>query len=174
MPPTNPSAIQQAMAGPHGGSAGTIAGKKVFLGNNLGCGFCAELTPFTYDYTGSGFVVSRATLPTLMTDTGPVGPAASRRWTATAIADVDGDGISDLILGDFGGPREPNDTSPGNYIVLGTATGWNGTPIRLPDPQNLTPGAYWVFFHNGPDRMAKGERVTVITVITVIAITPHP
>ena len=136
-----PSAIQQAMAGPHGGSAGTIAGKKVFLGNNLGCGFCAELTPFTYDYTGSGFVVSRATLPTLMTDTGPVGPAASRRWTATAIADVDGDGISDLILGDFGGPREPNDTSPGNYIVLGNATGWNGTPIRLPDPQNLTPGA---------------------------------
>jgi hypothetical protein len=135
-----PAVMQQAMAGPHGGSAGTIAGKTVFLGNNLGCGFCTELTPFTYDYSSSGFVLSRATLPALMTDTGPgVTTAAAHRWTATAIADVDGDGISDLILGDFG-PGEPSDSSPGNYLIFGGATGWQGTPTRLPDPQGPPPG----------------------------------
>ena len=37
--------------------------------------------------------------------------------------------------------------------------------------QNRTPGAYRVFFHYGPDRMEKGKRVAVVT---IIAITPHP
>jgi len=37
--------------------------------------------------------------------------------------------------------------------------------------QNRTPGAYRVFFHYGPDRMEKGMRVAVVT---IIAITPHP
>jgi hypothetical protein len=37
--------------------------------------------------------------------------------------------------------------------------------------QNRTPGAYRVFFHYGPDRMERGKRVAVVT---IIAITPHP
>ena len=37
--------------------------------------------------------------------------------------------------------------------------------------QNRTPGAYRVFFHYGPDRMEKGKRVAVVT---IVAITPHP
>ncbi len=37
--------------------------------------------------------------------------------------------------------------------------------------QNRTPGAYRVFFHYGPDRIEKGARVPVVT---ILAITPHP
>ena len=37
--------------------------------------------------------------------------------------------------------------------------------------QNRTPGAYRVFFHYGPDRVEKGKRVPVLT---IVAITPHP
>lgn len=37
--------------------------------------------------------------------------------------------------------------------------------------QNRTPGAYRVFFHYGPDRIEKGKRVPVVT---ILAITPHP
>lgn len=37
--------------------------------------------------------------------------------------------------------------------------------------QNRTPGAYRVFFHYGPDRIEKGKRVAVVT---ILAITPHP
>ena len=37
--------------------------------------------------------------------------------------------------------------------------------------QNRTSGAYRVFFHYGPDRVEKGKRVPVLT---ILAITPHP
>jgi hypothetical protein len=37
--------------------------------------------------------------------------------------------------------------------------------------QNRTSGAYRVFFHYGPDRIEKGKRVPVLT---ILAITPHP
>ena len=36
--------------------------------------------------------------------------------------------------------------------------------------QNRTPGAYRVFFFYGPDRIAGGKRIPVLT---IIAITPH-
>ena len=37
--------------------------------------------------------------------------------------------------------------------------------------QNNTPGAYRLFWHYGPDEFAGKKRVSVIT---VVAITPHP
>ena len=37
--------------------------------------------------------------------------------------------------------------------------------------QNQTPGAYRVFFHNGPDEERGEERIPVLT---ILAITPHP
>jgi hypothetical protein len=37
--------------------------------------------------------------------------------------------------------------------------------------QNQTPGAYRVFFHYGPDEVVGRKRISVLT---IIAITPHP
>ncbi|MFL6289378.1 MAG: hypothetical protein ACJ759_00590 [Thermoanaerobaculia bacterium] len=37
--------------------------------------------------------------------------------------------------------------------------------------QNQTPGAYRVFFYYGPDLIEAGQRIPVLTVITI---TPHP
>lgn len=37
--------------------------------------------------------------------------------------------------------------------------------------QNRTPGAYRIFFHYGPDRVAGKKRTPVLT---IVAITPHP
>jgi len=37
--------------------------------------------------------------------------------------------------------------------------------------QNRTPGAYRVFFHYGPDIIAKDRRIPVLTILFII---PHP
>jgi hypothetical protein len=37
--------------------------------------------------------------------------------------------------------------------------------------QNQTPGAYRVFFHNGPDEVTGKRRIPIVT---IVAITPHP
>lgn len=37
--------------------------------------------------------------------------------------------------------------------------------------QNQTPGAFRVFFYYGPDRIERGRRIAVLT---ILAITPHP
>ncbi len=46
-----------------------------------------------------------------------------------------------------------------------------GEKVDEASVQNQTPGAYGVFFLHGPDRVADGERVAVLT---IVAITPHP
>jgi hypothetical protein len=50
-------------------------------------------------------------------------------------------------------------------------TGLNGEKVFEAYAQQKTPAAYRVFFHYGPDRVEKGERIPVIT---IFAITPHP
>lgn len=49
--------------------------------------------------------------------------------------------------------------------------GPNGEDVFEAYAQNRTPGAYRVFFVNGPDRIEGRKRMPVIT---VVAITPHP
>lgn len=49
--------------------------------------------------------------------------------------------------------------------------GVNGEKVFEAYAQNNTPGAYRIFWHNGPDE-GKGEKR--IIVITIAAITPHP
>jgi hypothetical protein len=64
-------------------------------------------------------------------------------------------------------PRHPSL----NAHKFRSLAGPDGEEIFEAYVQNRTPGAYRVFFHYGPDRMAKGKRVAVVT---IIAITPHP
>jgi hypothetical protein len=49
--------------------------------------------------------------------------------------------------------------------------GPNGEEVFEAYVQQHTPGAYRIFFYYGPDRV-EGERR--ISVVTVLAITPHP
>ena len=49
--------------------------------------------------------------------------------------------------------------------------GPNGEEVFEACVQQHTPGAYRVFFFYGPDRLERGKRVPVLT---IVAITPHP
>jgi hypothetical protein len=49
--------------------------------------------------------------------------------------------------------------------------GPNGEEVFEAYVQNLTPGAYRVFFYYGPDRVEGGRRVPMLT---IVAISPHP
>jgi hypothetical protein len=49
--------------------------------------------------------------------------------------------------------------------------GPNGEKVFEADVQNRTPAAWRVSFVYGPDRIEKGRRVPVLTIITL---TPHP
>ena len=49
--------------------------------------------------------------------------------------------------------------------------GLNGEKVLEAYVQHRTPAAYRVFFHYGPDRIDKGRRIPVIT---IVAITSHP
>ena len=50
-------------------------------------------------------------------------------------------------------------------------TGPGGEEIFEAYVQQHTPGAYRIFFFYGPDRIEKKKRVSVLT---IVAITPHP
>jgi hypothetical protein len=50
-------------------------------------------------------------------------------------------------------------------------SGAQGEKVFEAYAQNRTPGAYRIFWHYGPDEIKGKKRVSVIT---VIAITPHP
>ncbi len=64
-------------------------------------------------------------------------------------------------------PRHPSL----NTHKFRSLAGPDGEEIFEAYVQNRTPGAYRVFFHYGPDRLEKGKRVAVVT---IVAITPHP
>lgn len=49
--------------------------------------------------------------------------------------------------------------------------GPNGEEVFEACVQQQTPGAYRVFFYYGPDRLERGKRMPVLT---IVAITPHP
>lgn len=49
--------------------------------------------------------------------------------------------------------------------------GPNDQEVFVAWAQNKTPGAYRVFFYYGPDRTEDRKRISVLT---IIAITPHP
>jgi hypothetical protein len=49
--------------------------------------------------------------------------------------------------------------------------GPNGEEVFEAYVQQQTPGAYRVFFYYGPDRLERGKRIPVLT---IVAITPHP
>lgn len=67
---------------------------------------------------------------------------------------------------------EVNPRHPGlNTHKYTSLAGANGEEVFAAYAQNNTPGAYRIFWHYGPDDMAKRKRTAVIT---IIAITPHP
>ena len=49
--------------------------------------------------------------------------------------------------------------------------GPNGEEVFEACVQQQTPAAYRVFFYYGPDRLERGKRMPVLT---IVAITPHP
>ncbi|MDR2862475.1 MAG: hypothetical protein LBV54_01160 [Puniceicoccales bacterium] len=49
--------------------------------------------------------------------------------------------------------------------------GVNGEEVFEAYAQNNTPGAYRIFWHYGPDESTGQQRISIIT---IIAITPHP
>jgi len=54
---------------------------------------------------------------------------------------------------------------------LHSVVGPNGEKVFEAYVQNRTPSAWRVFFVYGPDRVERGRRVPVIT---IVALTPHP
>ena len=64
-------------------------------------------------------------------------------------------------------PRHPGLNTP-EFISL---SGANGETVFEAYAPNNTPGAYRIFWHDGPD---EGQAKKRIAVITIIAITPHP
>src|SRR6267154_1705508 len=128
-----PATMQPVMAGMHGASAGRVAGQTAIFAHTI-C--CAEMVPFLYVYRNGVFEVDRSLLPGLVTDSVPGPPRIPlRMWTGSAIVDLDGDGIDDLVLGNFSAAF-PNDPLIGSYVVFGTSSGWqSGAIVRLPDPQ---------------------------------------
>lgn len=64
-------------------------------------------------------------------------------------------------------PRHPSLNTHEFASLLGA----NGEKIFEAYTQNNTPGAYRIFWHYGPDEVTGKHRISVIT---VVAITPHP
>lgn len=64
-------------------------------------------------------------------------------------------------------PRHPSLQTHKYHTLFGP----EGEDVYEAYVQNNTPGAYRVFFYYGPDRVVKGKRFPVITILVV---TPHP
>lgn len=70
------------------------------------------------------------------------------------------------------GLLELNTRHPGlNTHEFRSLEGTKGERVWEAYAQNQTPGAYRVFFHYGPDDVAGKRRVSIVT---IVAITPHP
>lgn len=132
----SPATMQAAVRCMHGASAGTVAGKPAIFPNGGGG---EEREPFVYLYENGAFTIDRTRLPSLVTDSHPSGEAqqdADRIWTASAMADLDGDGFDELALGKTDDAVDP--PLNGNFVVFGTSSGWqSGAVVRLPDPQGI-------------------------------------
>lgn len=130
----SPAVVQATAAALHGASAGRIAGTPVVFAHAVCCG--SEKTAFLYRFVDGEFRIDRSLLPPIAIETYPDG-SPYRYWTASAIADLDGDRIDDLVLGIFGAAL-PGDPMKGNYVAFGTANGWqDGALLRLPDPTGI-------------------------------------
>lgn len=134
-----PATMQPSVTYMHGASAGRVAGQPVIFAHAVCCG--TERVPFLYVFRNGAFEVDRSLLPSLVTDSVPIATPggeiqdARRLWTGSTIADLDGDGLDDLVLGNFSAAR-PDDPLIGSYVVFGTNNGWqSGAVVRLPDPQ---------------------------------------
>ena len=64
-------------------------------------------------------------------------------------------------------PRHPSL----NTHEFTSLAGANGEKVFEAYAQNNTPGAYRIFWHYGPDEIKGKKRISIIT---VVAITPHP
>lgn len=70
------------------------------------------------------------------------------------------------------GLLETNPKHPGLHThEYSSLVGANGERVWEAYAQNNTPGAYRVFFHYGPDEVARKKRTPILT---IVAITPHP
>ncbi len=70
------------------------------------------------------------------------------------------------------GYLETNPQHPGLHThKYNSLIGYGDEDVFEAYAQNRTPGAYRVFWHYGPDEVVAGKRVSVIT---ILAITPHP
>jgi hypothetical protein len=163
--------LPQALAVTHSSAAGQIAGNKVLFFNPLS----GEVSiPFLLVYRNGSFVLDRGMLPTFITDTttDPWTPTIKRpvrAFTGSAIGDVDGDGIDDLILGQWGPfssnllPSGSLDPLSASNITFGTPSGWSsGRKFKLPNPTHLPPEKVTVLDIQLADLFGSGKKDIVI------------
>ena len=139
-----PATMQPAVTAMHGASAGRVAGQPAIFTHPICC--ATEFVPFLYVFRNGTFEIDRSLLPSLVTDSflslatdmRPFTAFPKRLWTGSTIVDFDGDGLDDLVLGNFSAAH-PDDPLIGSYVVFGTSSGWqSGAVVRLPDPQGGT------------------------------------
>jgi len=152
-------------------AAGQISGNKVLFMNTMS----GEVSvPFLLIYRNGIFEMNRSMLPSFIiaTTTDPWAPNINRpvrSFTATAIGDVDGDGIDDLILGQWG-PYSSNllpsgliDPLASSSIVFGTSSGWSsGRIVKLPNPIGLPPEKVTVLDIKLVDLFGSGKKDIIV------------